>query len=32
MSKCGWYGTWVWDYLNHERDDLATEAWEAYDI
>lgn len=32
MSNCDWYGYWVWDYLNHDRDDLATEAWESYDI
>lgn len=27
-----WYGTWVWDYLNLDRDDISTEAWESYDI
>lgn len=30
--KWDWYGTWVWDYLNYERDSLYAEAWGAYDI
>lgn len=32
MSKSDWYGYWIWDYLNHEGNDLADEAWKSYGI
>ncbi|MCC3513871.1 MAG: hypothetical protein JGK29_34325 [Microcoleus sp. PH2017_17_BER_D_A] len=31
-TNWNWYGMWFWDYLNLDRDDFRTEAWEAFDI
>lgn len=27
-----WYGFWVWDYLNLEKQSIELEAFEAFDI
>ncbi|MCC3405188.1 MAG: hypothetical protein JGK17_06250 [Microcoleus sp. PH2017_10_PVI_O_A] len=32
MTNQNWYGMWFWDYLNHDRDIISSDAWEAFDI